>query len=65
MICSEVERMNDETKTTLRIPNDLKERLKVEADRQHRSLHNLIIAILYEFANNISAYDNGSTKKGS
>lgn len=57
--------MNDETKTTLRIPNDLKGKLKAEAERQHRSLHNLIIAILYEFANNISAYDNGSTENGS
>ena len=50
MICVEVGMMNDETKTTLRIPNDLKEKLKVESDRQHRSLHNLIISVLYDYA---------------
>ena len=42
--------MNDETKTTLRIPNDLKEKLKAESDRQHRSLHNLIISVLYDYS---------------
>ena len=50
MICVEVEMMNDETKTTLRIPNDLKEKLKAESNRQHRSLHNLIISVLYDYA---------------
>ena len=53
MIISEVDTMNDETKTTLRIPNDLKEKLKTEADLQHRSLHNLILSILYDYADKI------------
>ena len=42
--------MNNETKTTLRIPNDLKDKLKEESERQHRSLHNLIISVLYNYA---------------
>ena len=53
MIILEVDTMNDETKTTLRIPNDLKEKLKTEADLQHRSLHNLILSILYDYADKI------------
>ena len=45
--------MESETKTTLRIPNDVKEILKKEAERQHRSLHNLMLAILYDYADSV------------
>ena len=45
--------MESETKTTLRIPNDVKEVLKKEAERQHRSLHNLMLAILYDYADRV------------
>lgn len=40
--------MSDETRTTLRIPNDLKEELRKEATKENRSIHNLIITILKE-----------------
>lgn len=40
--------MND-TRTTLRLPDDLKAMLKTEAKKQNRSLHNLIITILREY----------------
>ena len=55
--------MNDETKTTLRIPNDLKEKLKAESERQHRSLHNLIISVLYEYADGLSSQTDTSSEK--
>jgi len=45
--------VESETKTTLRIPNDVKEVLKKEAERQHRSLHNLMLAILYDYADSV------------
>lgn len=35
-----------ETRTTLRIPDDLKQLLVEEAKKQNRSIHNLIITIL-------------------
>lgn len=35
-----------ETRTTLRIPEDLKQLLVEEAKKQNRSVHNLIITIL-------------------
>lgn len=38
-----------ETRTTLRIPDDLKKRLSDEAKKQNRSIHNLIITILIEY----------------
>lgn len=41
--------MEKETRTTLRIPDDLKEKLRVEAEKQNRSVHNLIITILREY----------------
>jgi len=41
--------MANETRTTLRIPNELKEKLAEEAKRQNRSIHNLIITILIEY----------------
>jgi predicted HicB family RNase H-like nuclease len=50
---SEVISVESETKTTLRIPNDVKEILKQEAERQHRSLHNLMLAILYDYADSV------------
>lgn len=42
---------NDVTNMTLRLPNDLKEKLKEKAEAQQRSLHNLIIIALIEYAN--------------
>lgn len=41
--------MEKETRTTLRIPDDLKEKLRKEAEKQNRSVHNLIITILREY----------------
>lgn len=38
-----------ETRTTLRIPEDLKQLLVEEAKKQNRSTHNLIITILIEY----------------
>lgn len=38
-----------ETRTTLRIPDDLKKKLSDEAKKQNRSIHNLIITILIEY----------------
>lgn len=38
-----------ETRTTLRIPADLKQQLVDEAKNQNRSVHNLIITILIEY----------------
>ena len=35
-----------ETKMTLRLPNELKDKLKEIAEKENRSLHNLIITIL-------------------
>lgn len=39
----------EETRTTLRIPAELKDLLKNEAARQRRSIHNLILSILWEY----------------
>lgn len=44
--------MINETRSTLRLPNELKEKLKKEAKAQHRSLHNLIISILWQYITN-------------
>ena len=44
--------MNNETRTTLRIPDDLKRLLETEARKQNRSIHNLIITILRDYFNN-------------
>ena len=41
--------MDNETRTTLRIPAELKEKLAKEAEEQNRSAHNLIITILQEY----------------
>ena len=41
--------MDTDTRTTLRIPAELKEKLKQEAQKQNRSVHNLIITILYNY----------------
>lgn len=43
--------MEKETRTTLRIPDDLKEKLHEEAEKQNRSIHNLIITILRDYFN--------------
>jgi len=39
-----------ETRTTLRLPPDLKDKLTKEAKAENRSLHNLIITILQNHA---------------
>ena len=44
--------MASETRTTLRLPDDLKELLAEEAKKQNRSIHNLIITILREYFSN-------------
>lgn len=41
--------MNNETRMTLRLPNDLKEQLSREAANQNRSIHNMIITILRKY----------------
>lgn len=41
--------MSNDTRTTLRLPDELKEKLQKEAEAQHRSLHNLILSILWEY----------------
>lgn len=41
--------MADETRTTLRLPDDLKQKLVDEARSQNRSVHNLIITILRDY----------------
>ena len=41
--------MEIETRTTLRIPSELKQMLKDEAIKQRRSVHNLILSILWEY----------------
>ena len=41
--------MENETRTTLRLPDDLKSKLKAEAEKQNRSIHNLIITILRDY----------------
>lgn len=42
--------MPQQNRTSLKLPDDLKLKLKEEADRQHRTLHNLILSILFDFA---------------
>ena len=44
--------MSDETRMTLRLPNDLKQLISVEAEKQNRSIHNLIITILRKYFEN-------------
>lgn len=41
--------MAEDTRTTLRIPADLKEKLIKKAKEDNRSVHNLIITILSEY----------------
>lgn len=41
--------MANETRTTLRLPDDLKRLLVEEAEKQNRSIHNLIITILLDY----------------
>lgn len=43
---NETETTKDETIFTLRLPNDLKDKLDVEASREERSRHGQIIKIL-------------------
>lgn len=45
--------MANETRTTLRIPDDLKKKLVEEAEKQNRSVHNLIITILRNYFENL------------
>jgi predicted transcriptional regulator len=41
--------MPDETRTTLRLPDELKKLLQAEAEKENRSVHNLIITILWKY----------------
>jgi predicted HicB family RNase H-like nuclease len=41
--------MSEDTRTTLRLPSELKEKLMEEAKKQNRSVHNLIITILQNY----------------
>lgn len=41
--------MANEQRTTLRIPDELKQKLSDEARKQNRSIHNLIITILRDY----------------
>lgn len=41
--------MPNEARTTLKLSQELKNKLKSEAEKQHRSVHNLIITILLEY----------------
>lgn len=41
--------MSEDTRTTLRLPAELKEKLVEEAKNQNRSVHNLIITILQDY----------------
>ena len=45
----EVFNMANELRTTLRIPDELKQKLADEAKKQNRSVHNLIITILRDY----------------
>ncbi|MBR6859823.1 MAG: Arc family DNA-binding protein [Acidaminococcaceae bacterium] len=38
-----------ESRTSIKLPNELKELIKKEAKKQHRSIHNMIITILWEY----------------
>lgn len=39
----------DYVRTTVKIPNDLHQLLKEEAEREKRSVHNLILKILWSY----------------
>jgi hypothetical protein len=39
----------EDVKTTLRLPGDLKELLTAKAKEEHRSVHNLILSILWSY----------------
>lgn len=41
--------MSEDTRTTLRLPAELKEKLMEEAKKQNRSVRNLIITILQNY----------------
>lgn len=43
--------MANDNRTSIKLPQDLKEKLKIIAVEQNRSVHNLIITILIEYAN--------------
>jgi hypothetical protein len=38
-----------ESRTSIKLPDELKELIKKEAEKQHRSIHNMIITILWEY----------------
>lgn len=44
--------MANEPRTTLRLPDELKQKLTDEAKKQNRSIHNLIITILRDYFSN-------------
>lgn len=41
--------MDNKIKTTIILPEELREKLRAEADSQHRSMHNLILSILWDY----------------
>lgn len=38
-----------ESRTTLRLPPELEALIKAEAEKQHRSRHNLMLSILWDY----------------
>ena len=38
-----------ESRTSIKLPDELKELIKKESEKQHRSIHNMIITILWEY----------------
>jgi len=43
--------MSTEYRTSIKLPPDLRDKLKILAEKQNRSVHNLIITILIEYVN--------------
>ena len=44
--------MTDDIRFTLRVPRDLRDMIAAEADKQGRSMHNLIIWIIRDYFEN-------------
>ena len=40
-----------EKRTTLRLPDELLRKIEAEAENQHRSKHNLMVSILWDYFN--------------
>lgn len=41
--------MSNDQRTSIKIPKELREKLQAEANKQNRSVHNMIITILLEY----------------